>query len=49
MMVVGEVRAAGDKDFDTLRSYLSSDSGWNMEYEKKGRISVWTRSKVLDF
>ena len=35
MMVVGEVRAAEDKDFDTLRSYLSSDIGWNLEYEKR--------------
>ena len=46
MMVVGQVRAAEDKDFDILRTYLTAETGWNLEYEKKGRISVWTKLKV---
>ena len=49
MMVVGEVRVAEDKDFDLLRTYLTAESGWSLEYEKKGRISVWTKLKVLSF
>lgn len=36
----GEARVADDSDFETLRTLLSSDGGWTLEYEKDG-VKVW--------
>ena len=42
-MNVGEVRKAEDKDFQILKSHLSSTSDeWTLEYERKD-TKVWTK------
>ena len=42
-MNVGEVRKAEEKDFQILKSHLSScDEEWTLEYEKKD-VKVWTK------
>nr|ACO10316.1 PCTP-like protein [Caligus rogercresseyi] len=46
-MDVNEVRIAGEKDFESLRSFLSSDNDWNKAYDKKN-MSVWTRNDPQD-
>ena len=45
-MLVGDIRAAEDRDFDALRTHLASNEGWHLEYDKKSQITVWTRLKV---
>ena len=45
-MLVGDIRAAEDRDFDALRTHLTSNEGWHLEYDKKSQITVWTRLKV---
>ena len=46
IMLVGDIRAAEDRDFDALRTHLASNEGWHLEYDKKSQITVWTRLKV---
>ncbi|XP_045534687.1 START domain-containing protein 10 [Papilio machaon] len=36
----GEARVADDSDFETLKQLLSSEDGWNLEYERDG-VKVW--------
>ncbi|XP_050668756.1 START domain-containing protein 10-like [Leptidea sinapis] len=38
---IGEARVAEDSDFETLKTLLASDHGWNLEYERDG-VKVWT-------
>ena len=44
-MRVGEVRVAEDQDFGLLKIYLTRNDGWELEYEKRSKISVWTRPR----
>ena len=46
-MNVGEVRVAEDKDFETLKVYLTRNDGWNMQYQN-GHTKVWTRTPPQD-
>lgn len=39
----GEARVAEDSDFETLKQLLSSEDGWNVEYEKDG-VKVWAEN-----
>lgn len=36
----GEARVADDTDFETLKTLLSKEVGWTLEYEKEG-VKVW--------
>ena len=43
-MNVGTVKIAEDKDFQVLKTYLSScDDEWTLQYEKPN-TKVWTKS-----
>lgn len=37
----GEARVADDSDFETLKTLLAKEDGWNVEYEKDG-VKVWS-------
>lgn len=37
----GEARVADDSDFETLKTLLTKEGGWNVEYEKDG-VKVWS-------